>query len=172
MQVYGVAVPSHSNLKIISNGLNGSSGSLSSSRPTIQGLAEPESRIRLEIHSATTVVSTGTVITDSDGKWVYFPTKDLPDGSYSVFAYSTDAAGNESSSAAVGPVDASAPGAPVATAANADELSGNAGPEVRGHGYTGKGGDGGGGLVWVGATSPAPCPTSARFSPNGFRAPL
>jgi hypothetical protein len=50
----------------------------------------------LEIHSATTVVSTGTVITDSDGKWVYVPTKDLPDGSYSVFAYSTDAAGNES----------------------------------------------------------------------------
>ncbi|MFN5330067.1 MAG: Ig-like domain-containing protein [Planctomycetota bacterium] len=84
-------------LAIANSGLSvGSSGSLSSSRPTIQGLAEPESRTRLEIHSATTVVSTGTVITDSDGKWVYVPTKDLPDGSYSVFAYSTDAAGNES----------------------------------------------------------------------------
>ena len=74
----------------------GSAGSLSSSRPIIQGQAEPGSSVHLEIHSTTAVVSAGIVMADIDGKWIYSPSKDLPDGAYTIYAKSTDVAGNES----------------------------------------------------------------------------
>lgn len=81
--------------------------------PTISGTGQPGSTIYI-MNNGTQL---GTAIVDGTGSWSFTPTTPLDDGSYSLRAYATDAAGNASanSSVFVFTVDTAAPGVPVVT---------------------------------------------------------
>ena len=81
--------------------------------PTISGTGQAGSTIYI-MNNGTQL---GTAIVDGIGNWSFTPTTPLDDGSYSLRAYATDAAGNASanSSVFVFTVDTAAPGVPVVT---------------------------------------------------------
>ena len=99
-----------------------SAQSLSAAQPVISGVAEPGSKVRVEIRSATALVSAVTVVADSNGAWTYTPSRPLADNTYAVSAAATDMAGNESapSVAFTLAIDTKAPGAPTVTGVGPD----------------------------------------------------
>jgi len=95
---------------------------LSSSLPWLSGLAEAGARVRVEVRSATAVASSGVVLSDDGGRWLFTPSRALADNSYSVTVVAIDAAGNESeaSSAFTLSLDTRAPSAPTVSAVGPD----------------------------------------------------
>jgi parallel beta-helix repeat protein len=95
---------------------------LSSSLPLISGRAEAGARVRVEVRSATALASSGTVLSDDGGRWLFTPPRALADNSYSVTVVAIDAAGNESeaSSAFILVLDTRAPAAPTVSAVGPD----------------------------------------------------
>src|SRR5690606_2898434 len=97
--------------------------------PTISGTAEADSTV--EVFRDGT--SQGTTVVDENGDWTYTPTSAWSDGTYSITAKATDAAGNTSDeSAAVKLViDATAPTAPIITSPSDGTVSPDARSEER-----------------------------------------
>ncbi|MFT2107758.1 BapA/Bap/LapF family large adhesin [Enterobacter nematophilus] len=81
--------------------------------PTISGTGQAGSTIYI-MNNGTQL---GTAIVDGTGNWSFTPTTPLDDGSYSLRAYATDAAGNASANSSVFAftVDTAGPGVPVVT---------------------------------------------------------
>jgi MYXO-CTERM domain-containing protein len=81
------------------------------STPAYSGTAEPGSTVTVTVDGATV----GTATADAAGNWTFTPTAPLADGSHTVSATATDAAGNTSPSSATNTftVDTAAPAAPV-----------------------------------------------------------
>lgn len=81
--------------------------------PTISGTGQAGSTIYV-MNNGTQL---GTTTVDVNGNWSFTPTTPLDDGSYSLRAYATDAAGNASANSSVFAftVDTAAPGVPVVT---------------------------------------------------------
>ncbi len=104
-------------------------GSTNDSTPTIAGTAEANSTVR--IFNGTTLLGTATA--DGTGNWAFTPTTPLTDGSYSLTAIATDAAGNASpaSTAFDLTVDTAAPAATVAITGVTDD-TGTAGDWITG----------------------------------------
>lgn len=99
--------------------------------PTLTGTAEPKSTVTISIDGAVA----GTAITDASGNWSFTPSTPLSEGSHTVTAIATDAAGNNSpvSSGNTIIVDATAPNAPTlsqpgTTSDNTPTLNGTAEP--------------------------------------------
>jgi hypothetical protein len=67
------------------------------STPTISGTGQAGSTIHI-MNNGTQI---GTTIVDGSGNWSFTPTTPLGDGSYSLRAYATDAAGNASANSSV-----------------------------------------------------------------------
>jgi len=101
-----------------------SGGSTNDATPTIAGTAEANSTV--QIFNGTTLL--GTVVADGSGNWTFTPTTPLTDGSYSLTATATDAAGNTSpaSTAFDFTVDTAAPATPVIVQANGNTIAGTA----------------------------------------------
>ncbi|NSX04783.1 Ig-like domain-containing protein [Cupriavidus gilardii] len=101
-----------------------SGDSTNDATPTIAGTAEANSTI--QVFNGTTLL--GTVVADGSGNWTFSPTTPLTDGSYSLTATATDAAGNTSpvSGGFDFTVDTAAPAAPVITEANGGTIAGTA----------------------------------------------
>ena len=92
--------------------------------PTYTGTAEPNSSVKVIVDGATVA----TVMADASGNWSFIPTTPLTDGSHTVRATATDAAGNTSVSSATNTfiVDTTPPAAPVVlTPANGSITSDN-----------------------------------------------
>ncbi|MBS7442560.1 BapA/Bap/LapF family large adhesin [Enterobacter sp. 120016] len=83
------------------------------STPTISGTGLAGSTIHI-MNNGTQI---GTAVVDGSGNWTFTPTAPLGDGSYSLRAYATDAAGNASANSSVFAftIDTAAPGVPVVT---------------------------------------------------------
>ena len=83
------------------------------STPTISGTGLAGSTIHI-MNNGTQI---GTAVVDGSGNWTFTPTAPLGDGSYSLRAYATDAAGNASANSSVFTftIDTAAPGVPVVT---------------------------------------------------------
>jgi VCBS repeat-containing protein len=83
------------------------------STPTISGTGLAGSTIHV-MNNGTQI---GTAVVDGSGNWTFTPTTPLGDGSYSLRAYATDAAGNASANSSVFAftIDTAAPGVPVVT---------------------------------------------------------
>ncbi|WP_339274977.1 BapA/Bap/LapF family large adhesin [Enterobacter asburiae] len=83
------------------------------STPTISGTGLAGSTIHI-MNNGTQI---GTAVVDGSGNWTFTPTTPLGDGSYSLRAYATDAAGNASANSSVFAftIDTAAPGVPVVT---------------------------------------------------------
>ncbi|HDV9839322.1 TPA: BapA prefix-like domain-containing protein [Enterobacter asburiae] len=83
------------------------------STPTISGTGLAGSTIHI-MNNGTQI---GTAVVDVSGNWTFTPTTPLGDGSYSLRAYATDAAGNASANSSVFAftIDTAAPGVPVVT---------------------------------------------------------
>lgn len=81
--------------------------------PTISGTGQAGSTIYI-MNNGTQL---GTTTVDGNGNWSFTPTTPLDDGSYSLRAYATDAAGNASANSSVFAftVDTAGPGVPVVT---------------------------------------------------------
>lgn len=81
--------------------------------PTISGTGQAGSTIYI-MNNGTQL---GTTTVDVNGNWSFTPTTPLDDGSYSLRAYATDAAGNTSANSSVFAftVDTAGPGVPVVT---------------------------------------------------------
>lgn len=81
--------------------------------PTISGTGQAGSTIYI-MNNGTQL---GTTTVDVNGNWSFTPTTPLDDGSYSLRAYATDAAGNASANSSVFAftVDTAGPGVPVVT---------------------------------------------------------
>ncbi|EOY5729990.1 BapA/Bap/LapF family large adhesin [Enterobacter bugandensis] len=81
--------------------------------PTISGTGQAGSTIYI-MNNGTQL---GTTTVDVNGNWSFTPTTPLDDGSYSLRAYATDAAGNASANSSVlaFTVDTAGPGVPVVT---------------------------------------------------------
>lgn len=81
--------------------------------PTISGTGQSGSTIYI-MNNGTQL---GTTTVDVNGNWSFTPTTPLDDGSYSLRAYATDAAGNTSANSSVFAftVDTAGPGVPVVT---------------------------------------------------------
>ncbi|UZN48804.1 BapA prefix-like domain-containing protein [Cupriavidus cauae] len=103
-----------------------SGDSTNDAMPTIAGTAEANSTV--QIFNGTTLIGTATA--DGSGNWTFSPTTPLADGSYSLTAVATDAAGNTSPASAAFDftVDTAAPAAPVILLASADTITGTADP--------------------------------------------
>ncbi|WP_155520678.1 Ig-like domain-containing protein, partial [Ralstonia solanacearum] len=86
-------------------------GSTNDATPTLTGTAEANSTI--SVFDGTTLLGTATA--NASGNWTFTPSTALTDGSHSLTATATDAAGNVStaSSAFALTVDTTAPAAPV-----------------------------------------------------------
>jgi hypothetical protein len=97
---------------VVTSPANGSS--THDTTPTYTGTAEPGSTVTVTVDG--TVV--GTTTADASGNWSVTPTTPLPEGSHSVTAAATDAAGNTGpqSNTNTFTVDLTAPAAPVVTA--------------------------------------------------------
>lgn len=100
----------------VSGGVQGNltSGQVTNdSTPTISGTGLAGSTIHI-MNNGTQI---GTTTVDGSGNWSFTPTTPLGDGSYSLRAYATDAAGNASANSSVFAftVDTAAPGVPVVT---------------------------------------------------------
>ena len=74
--------------------LTGPSGTTTNNKPVLSGTAEANSTVKL--YNSTSATPIATVTAGTDGKWTYTPTTALADGSYSLTAKATDAAGNVS----------------------------------------------------------------------------
>jgi hypothetical protein len=110
-----------------------SSGSLTSNNtPTITGTAEANASVAVLVDAA----SVGTVSADGAGVWTYTLTAEqaLTDGSHTVTARATDAAGNTGplSAGVTFTVDATAPAAPVIDSPTEDELVSSSTPTIAG----------------------------------------
>ncbi|MEH3775584.1 Ig-like domain-containing protein [Enterobacter asburiae] len=83
------------------------------STPTISGTGLAGSTIHI-MNNGTQI---GTAVVDGSGNWTFTPTAPLGDGSYSLRAYATDAAGNASANSSVFAftIDTAAPGVPQVT---------------------------------------------------------
>ncbi|MBX9269401.1 Ig-like domain-containing protein [Chromobacterium violaceum] len=98
-------------------GSSSSDGKTSNNQPTVQGTAEANSTVTVYVDGT----AVGTATADGSGAWTYNLTSSLVDGSHSIRATATDAAGNVSgqSSAYNITVDTTAPGAPAGLALSA-----------------------------------------------------
>lgn len=104
---------------VIDNVPGGVTGNLTSGQatndntPTISGTGQAGSTIYI-MNNGTQL---GTTTVDGNGNWSFTPTTPLDDGSYSLRAYATDAAGNASANSSVFAftVDTAGPGVPVVT---------------------------------------------------------
>ncbi|MCK6760290.1 BapA/Bap/LapF family large adhesin [Enterobacter bugandensis] len=104
---------------VIDNVPGGVTGNLTSGQatndntPTISGTGQAGSTIYI-MNNGTQL---GTTTVDVNGNWSFTPTTPLDDGSYSLRAYATDAAGNASANSSVFAftVDTAGPGVPVVT---------------------------------------------------------
>ncbi|USE81122.1 Ig-like domain-containing protein [Cupriavidus gilardii] len=101
-----------------------SGDSTNDATPTIAGTAEANSTVR--IFNGTTLLGTATA--DGSGNWTFSPTTPLADGSYSLTAVATDAAGNSGPASAAFDftVDTAAPAVPVIAQANGTTITGTA----------------------------------------------
>ena len=89
-------------------------------RPTIVGTAEANSTVQIFGDVGSGAVLLGTTTADASGNWSFTPTTILIDGTYSITATATDAAGNVSPSSAAFSmtIDTVAPVPTVTTTAN------------------------------------------------------
>ncbi len=103
-----------------------SGDSTNDATPTIAGTAEANSTV--QIFNGTTLL--GTAIADGSGNWSFTPGSPLADGTYSLTATATDAAGNTSpaSTAFDFTVDTAAPAVPVILLTSANTITGTADP--------------------------------------------
>nr|AYM52409.1 hemagglutinin [Cystobacter sp.] len=103
---------------------------LNTSRPAITGTAEANSTVTVIIDG----VAVGTVKADASGNWSYTPTTALADGSHTVKATATDAAGNTSPESAQNSfrVDTTAPSAPTVTTPSEGEYVDTPTPAITG----------------------------------------
>lgn len=101
-------------------------------RPTIEGVADPLSTVRIYVDGGLV----GTVTADAGGDWSYRLTlaQALDDGEYELTATATDAAGNISSESdpVTIEVDTSAPAAPVVTSPADESETGDTTPTISG----------------------------------------
>ena len=74
--------------------LTGPTGTTSNNKPTLSGVAEANSTVKL--YNGSTATPFATVTAGLNGQWSFTPTTALTDGSYSVTAKATDPAGNTS----------------------------------------------------------------------------
>ena len=96
--------------------------------PTFSGTAEPGSLVTVYIDGS----AIGTATTDGSGTWSYTPSSAITDGTRTVTATATDAAGNTSSpsSSSSLSIDTVAPNAPVIAAPVNGSASNNVSPTV------------------------------------------
>ncbi|WP_064576012.1 Ig-like domain-containing protein [Cupriavidus gilardii] len=101
-----------------------SGDSTNDSTPTIAGTAEANSTV--QIFNGTTLL--GTVTADGTGAWTFTPTTPLTDGSYSLTATATDAAGNTGPASAAFDftLDTAPPAQPSVDDSNGTTLTGTA----------------------------------------------
>ncbi|MBO4121110.1 BapA prefix-like domain-containing protein [Cupriavidus gilardii] len=99
-------------------------GTTNDATPTIAGTAEATSTV--QIFNGTTLLGTATA--DGTGNWTFTPGTPLADGSYSLTAVATDAAGNTgpASTAFNFTVDTAAPAVPLITQASGTTIAGTA----------------------------------------------
>ncbi|WP_320726661.1 BapA/Bap/LapF family large adhesin [Enterobacter sp. 118C5] len=118
--VVDLTAPTVPTLDTVSDNVpGGATGNLTSGQatndttPTISGTGQAGSTIYI-MNNGTQL---GTAIVDGTGNWSFTPTTPLDDGSYSLRAYATDAAGNASANSSVFAftVDTAGPGVPVVT---------------------------------------------------------
>ncbi|AUH53743.1 hypothetical protein CXB49_22090 [Chromobacterium sp. ATCC 53434] len=104
-------------------GTSHSDGVTDNNQPTVQGTAEANSTVTVYIDGA----AVGTATADGSGAWSYNLASPLADGSHSIRATATDAAGNASGqSTAYGIViDTTAPAAPTGLALSAASDTGS-----------------------------------------------
>jgi len=108
-----------------------SDGSFTSdASPTISGTAEVGSTIEVLREG----VSIGAVATDGSGNWAYTPASNWSEGTHSITAKATDAAGNMSidSMAVSVTIDTIAPSAPIITSPLNGAISSGAAPTING----------------------------------------
>ncbi|WP_434632129.1 Ig-like domain-containing protein [Chromobacterium sp. CV08] len=91
-------------------GSSSSDGKTSDNTPTVQGTAEANSTVTVYVDGT----AVGTTTADGSGAWTYNISSSLADGSHSIRATATDAAGNVGSQSTVYniTVDTAAPAAP------------------------------------------------------------
>ncbi|MCU6161348.1 BapA prefix-like domain-containing protein [Enterobacter bugandensis] len=118
--VVDLTAPTVPTLDTVSDNVpGGATGNLTSGQatndntPTISGTGQAGSTIYI-MNNGTQL---GTTTVDVNGNWSFTPTTPLDDGSYSLRAYATDAAGNASANSSVFAftVDTAGPGVPVVT---------------------------------------------------------
>ncbi|WP_440216347.1 Ig-like domain-containing protein [Chromobacterium piscinae] len=120
-------------------GSSSSDGKTSNNQPTVQGTAEANSTVTVYVDGT----AVGTATADGSGAWTYNLTSSLSEGSHSIRATATDAAGNASgqSTAYSITVDTAAPAVPSGLALSAasdtgsshsDGVTGNNQPTVQG----------------------------------------
>lgn len=118
--VVDLTAPTVPTLDMVSDNVPGGvTGNLTSGQatndntPTISGTGQAGSTIYI-MNNGTQL---GTTTVDVNGNWSFTPTTPLDDGSYSLRAYATDAAGNASANSSVFAftVDTAGPGVPVVT---------------------------------------------------------
>ncbi|MBL8471211.1 MAG: DUF4347 domain-containing protein, partial [Rhodocyclaceae bacterium] len=124
---------------VTDTGSSNADGITANNTPTLSGSAEADSTVTIYLDSQ----ALGTTTADSSGNWTYSLSSPLADGSHSLAATATDAAGNvSSSSSALGiSIDTAPPDAPTVVgltsgtdtgASNTDGITSNAQPEVTG----------------------------------------
>src|SRR5690606_11296172 len=98
--------------------------------PTIIGAAEEDSIVEVFRDGDLQ----GTTIADGSGEWTFTPTSAWSDGTHSITARATDAAGNTSaeSLATTISIDTTAPSAPSITSPSDGKVSNEATPTIRG----------------------------------------
>jgi len=113
---------------VVSTPANGST--IADNTPTYTGTAEPGSTVTISVDG--TVVGTATA--DSSGNWSFTPVTGLTNGSHSVNATATDAAGNLSpvSNTNTFTVDATIPVAPVVTGPPNGTVTSDSTPTISG----------------------------------------
>lgn len=118
--VVDLTAPTVPTLDTVSDNVpGGATGNLTSGQatndntPTISGTGQAGSTIHI-LNNGTQI---GTATVDGTGNWSFTPTTPLDDGSYSLRAYATDAAGNASANSSVFAftVDTAGPGVPLVT---------------------------------------------------------
>lgn len=91
MLVIDTGVPDAPSSPVLSGSSNGHSNN---SKPVFTGTAEANSSVNIYVDG----VLAGTVAADASGNWSYTPAADLSDGTHTISATATDAAGNTSAS--------------------------------------------------------------------------
>ena len=95
----------------------------SDTTPTVSGTTEPNAEVTLVFDAGTPDETTVVVTANGSGVWTYIPTTDLAEGSHTVDASSTDAAGNTGTASAGFEVDTTAPALDITQPAEGSETS-------------------------------------------------